>query len=94
MEIPTQLVLGLAILDAVIIAVLYQRLRSPRPMDVRNFSADCAWLSMFAVHALFFYKGVFLILQLGTIAAIFALSYLQHIGKLSKGSGRSSPTPR
>ncbi|SIN71363.1 hypothetical protein SAMN05444166_0348 [Singulisphaera sp. GP187] len=86
MEIQTLIILGLAVVDAVIIAGFSLWLRSTLPMDEKALSANRAGLFMFVVHALLCFKGVFLILQLATLGVLFALCYLQHMGKISKAS--------
>jgi hypothetical protein len=86
MDFQTKLILGLTVVDAVIIAVFYLWLHSTLPMDEKTLSANRAGLFMFVLHALLCFKGAFLILQLAAIAVLFALCYLQHMGKISKAT--------
>ncbi len=84
MDFQTKIILSLAVVDAVIFAVFYGWLRSTPPMDEKRLSANGTALFAFVLHALLCFKGVFLIFQFVTIAVLFALCYLQHIGKISK----------
>ncbi|WZO98025.1 hypothetical protein EP7_005078 [Isosphaeraceae bacterium EP7] len=86
MDFLTRIIFGLMAFDAVIVAVFYLKLRSTSPIDEKTLSASGLGLLMFVVHALFFFKGALLIIQLVSIAALFAICQLQHMGKISKSS--------
>gem|GEM_PF-5506129 len=86
MEIQTKFILVLAVADTVIVAVFYRWLRSTPPMDKKTFSANRAGLIPFVMHALLCFKGIFLVFQLTIIAVLYALCYLQHIGKISNAT--------
>jgi hypothetical protein len=78
------LIAGLATIDLVIIISLYFQMRRFPRLDRRGFLNTGAGLTGFVVHAFLFADGAFLILQLATIAAIFGICWLQHLGRLSK----------
>ena len=84
MVIQTWLVVGLASFDLMIVVAAYFCLRAYPPMDRRALCGTGAGLTGFVFHAFLFFDGAFLILQLSTIAAIFGICWLRHLGSLSK----------
>lgn len=85
MDVHLIIILSLAVVDAVVITVFYLWLRSAPPMDEKTLSASGAGLFGF-VFVAFSFTGTARILYLATIGIVFALCYLQHMGKISKVS--------
>ena len=88
---PWVFVAGLAAVDLLILAGLYFRLRGTPPVDGSVLSAQGMSLVGFVIHALIFFEGVFLVMQLATIAGIYGLCQLHHQGRLP---GRREKAPR
>jgi hypothetical protein len=67
------LVIGLAVFDVLLLICFYRYLRSHTPLDRRVLFPVAAGLIGFVFHALLFFSGAFLYMQLATIASIFGL---------------------
>jgi hypothetical protein len=77
---------ALLLIDLGIIARFYFRIRASPPYSKQMLNASGVGVAPFVVHALFFFEKTFLVLQLLTIAVIYGLCYLSHIGRLSKAT--------
>jgi hypothetical protein len=84
MGIQLWLVMGLAAFDLMLIAVAYFQLRAYPPMDRHALSVTGAGLAGFVFHAFLFFEGAFLIVQLAAISGIFAICWLQYLGRLDR----------
>jgi hypothetical protein len=67
------LVVGLAAFDGTLLALLYWVFRRRAPLDRATLFVIGGGLAGFAVQALVFYSGAFLILQLATITLAYAI---------------------
>ena len=67
------LAVGLAAFDTLLLTALYLVFRRLAPLDHSALWAIGAGLAGFAIQALVFYNGAFLILQLATISGAFAI---------------------
>jgi hypothetical protein len=70
------LVLGLATFDALVLTLLFLKVRTLSPFGGRTLLVIGAGLAGFAIHALIFFNGGFLVVQLATIAGTFAICLL------------------
>ena len=69
----TYLVAGLASFDLLLLIGLYRYLLSHAKVDPSVLFPVAAGLIGFAIHALLFFSGAFLIVQMTTIASIFGM---------------------
>jgi hypothetical protein len=72
----TYIVAGLAAFDLVLLIILYRYLRSHGHVDRRVVVAVAFSLIGFLVHALLFFSGALLLVQLATIGSIFGLYWI------------------
>ena len=76
-EIQTWIVLALAMADLGFLILAYDQMRAHPRMDGRYIAAGMVG---FVFHAFLLFEGAFLILQLATIAGLFAICWLQRLG--------------
>jgi hypothetical protein len=76
------LLLGLALFDALVIAGFWLYLRTRSRLPRGSLAPVALALGGFVFHALLFFRGAILILQLATIAALLALWWLSSAGRL------------
>lgn len=79
---PWVIVAGLAAVDLLILAGFYLGLRVTPPVPGSVLSAQGMGLLGFVIHALIFFRGIFLALQLALIACVYGLCLLHHHGRL------------
>jgi hypothetical protein len=68
-----RLLLGLALFDLILLTSFYLVRRRSTPLTKTGLISIGAGLLGFAAHALIFFSGGFLVIQLATIAGLFAI---------------------
>ncbi|AGA24761.1 hypothetical protein Sinac_0318 [Singulisphaera acidiphila DSM 18658] len=74
--------MGLASADILLVTFFYFHLKNSPQLDRQALIRNGTGTAGFVFHALIYFDGAFLILQLSTLAALFGICYLHHLGRL------------